>query len=111
VLRRFAEIPKPNGRRSDISGRTGGEESLQIVTHAEESDVRLVVERIREQLMSEKFVLNGTEVTVTASFGVAGFCGQRAPEFADLVKQADAALCRAKHLGRNRIEGQSLTLA
>src|SRR5215472_10352363 len=39
----------------------------------------LVVERIREQLMSEKFVLNGTEVTVTASFGVAGFCGQRAP--------------------------------
>jgi diguanylate cyclase (GGDEF)-like protein len=67
---------------------------------------RLVVERIRQQLMSERFLLGGIEVTVTASFGLAGFCGKTAPQFADLVKQADAALYRAKHLGRNRIKVQ-----
>lgn len=106
VLRRFAEILKTNGRKSDICGRTGGEEFLQIITHADEAAIRVVVDRIRIQLAEEKFRFGGVEVTVTASFGLAGFCGKRAPEFADLVKQADAALYRAKHLGRNRIEVQ-----
>jgi two-component system, cell cycle response regulator len=108
VLKRFAEILKVNGRKSDICGRTGGEEFLQVVTHAGPSEVRLVIERIRQQLMSQKFTLDGTEVTVTVSFGVAGFCGKKAPEFTELVKQADAALYRAKHLGRNRAEIQPL---
>jgi two-component system, cell cycle response regulator len=111
VLKRFADILKLNGRKSDICGRTGGEEFLQIITHAAEANVRLVVERIREQLVAEKFTLKGTEVSVTASFGVAGFYGKTAPEFSDLVKDADAALYRAKRLGRNRVELQSAVLA
>lgn len=111
VLRRFAEILKANGRKSDICGRTGGEEFLQVITHADETAIRRVVERIRAQLAAEKFRLSDVEVTVTASFGVAGFCGTRAPEFADLVKHADAALYRAKHLGRNRIEVQPVVPA
>jgi two-component system, cell cycle response regulator len=110
VLKRFAEILKWNGRKSDICGRTGGEEFLQIVTHAKQAGILLVMERIRQQLTSEKFLLNGTEVTITASFGAAGFCGKTAPEFAELVKQADAALYRAKHLGRNRVEIQPVLL-
>jgi two-component system, cell cycle response regulator len=110
VLKRFAEILKWNGRKSDICGRTGGEEFLQIVTHAKQAGILLVMERIRQQLTSEKFLLNGTEVTITASFGAAGFCGKTAPEFAELVKQADAALYRAKHLGRNRVEIQPVVL-
>ncbi len=111
VLKRFAEILKTNGRKSDICGRTGGEEFVQILTHAKQAEVGLVIERIRQQLMSEKFLLNGAEVTVTASFGAAGFCGKTSPEFAELVKQADAALYRAKHLGRNRAEIQPVVLA
>jgi two-component system, cell cycle response regulator len=110
VLKRFAETLKWNGRKSDICGRTGGEEFLQIVTHAKQAGILLVMERIRQQLTSEKFLLNGTEVTITASFGAAGFCGKTAPEFAELVKQADAALYRAKHLGRNRVEIQPVLL-
>jgi diguanylate cyclase len=41
---------------------------------------------------------------VTASFGIAGFQGKHAPDFAKLLKQADAALYAAKRAGRNRIE-------
>ncbi len=108
VLRRFAEIVRNNTRYSDISGRIGGEEFLQVLTHSDESGVRTLVERIRSQLMTERFNLGGTRVMVTASFGAAGFQGKRAPELSALVAQADAALYRAKKLGRNRIEIEAL---
>ncbi|MGD0956801.1 MAG: GGDEF domain-containing protein [Candidatus Acidiferrales bacterium] len=104
VLQRFSEILKANTRYSDISGRIGGEEFLQVLTHADEEGVRIVVERMHLQFAEEEFSFGGPAVTVTASFGVAGFSGKAAPEFSELASRADAALCRAKHLGRNRIE-------
>jgi diguanylate cyclase len=104
VLRKFAEILKSNTRLSDISGRIGGEEFLQVLTHADGANVGLVLERIRSRFEAEKFVANGAEFVVTASFGVAGFSGEKAPEFAELVVRADAALYRAKHRGRNYVE-------
>jgi diguanylate cyclase (GGDEF)-like protein len=110
VLRKFAEILKTNTRLSDISGRIGGEEFLQVLTHADEASVALVLERVRSQFEAEKFVANGVEFIVTASFGVAGFSGNRAPEFSELITRADAALYRAKHRGRNYIEVGSVAL-
>jgi diguanylate cyclase (GGDEF)-like protein len=104
VLRKFAEILKSNTRLSDISGRIGGEEFLQVLTHADEASVALVLERIRSHFGAEKFLVGGGEFVVTASFGVAGFCGGKAPEFCELVTRADAALYRAKRRGRNYIE-------
>jgi diguanylate cyclase (GGDEF)-like protein len=108
VLKRFADILKANTRHSDISGRIGGEEFLQVLTHADEHNVLVVVERIRKQFEVERFTLNGKTVKVTASFGVAGFWGKTAPEFSKLVSQADAALYRSKDHGRNRIEVEPL---
>lgn len=104
VLKRFGEILKSQTRLSDISGRIGGEEFLQVLTHATEQDVHVVLERIRELFAAERFCCGGAAVTVTASFGAAGFCGKHAPEFNQLSSQADAALYKAKRLGRNRIE-------
>ncbi len=108
VLRRFAEILRSNTRFSDISGRIGGEEFLQVLTHADESGIPLVLERIRSNFEAEKFLVSDSEFIVTASFGVAGFSGKRAPEFSELVTRADAALYRAKHRGRNCIEIESV---
>ena len=104
VLRKFAEILKSNTRLSDISGRIGGEEFLQVLTHADQDNVQLVLERVRSLFAAEKFHAAGACFSVTASFGVAGFWGTKAPEFPQLVTQADAVLYRAKHRGRNRIE-------
>ena len=104
VLKGFAEIVKAHTRLSDISGRIGGEEFLQVLTHGTEQDVRVAVERLRELFAAERFVFGGAEVAVTASFGAAGFCGKAPPDFGQLVTHADTALYRAKHLGRNRIE-------
>lgn len=104
VLKRFAEIIKNNTRYSDISGRIGGEEFLQVLTHSEEEGVRTLVDRLRSQFMAERFDFGGATTMVTASFGIAGFRGKRASELSALVARADAALYRAKKLGRNRIE-------
>ncbi len=111
VLRRFAAILKSNTRMSDIAGRIGGEEFLQVLTHADQANVGVVLERIRSQFGAEKFVVGGAEFIVTASLGVAGFCGNKAPEFSELVTRADAALYRAKHRGRDCIEIEPVALS
>lgn len=104
VLKRFGEVLKTNTRLSDICGRIGGEEFLQVLTYADEPSVRMVIERVRKQFAAEAFPFGGNTIHVTASFGVAGFQGRTPPPFSELVTQADAALYRAKNSGRNCAE-------
>jgi two-component system cell cycle response regulator len=104
VLKSFSHILKSKSRRSDICGRIGGEEFLFVLTHATKEDAKRVIECVRAELEATKFNFNGNSLTVTASFGLVGFAGTRAPEFSQLVTQADLALYSAKRLGRNRVE-------
>ncbi len=104
VLKEFAGILKKSVRSSDMCGRTGGEEFIIIFTHADECNVEIVVKRALHQLRAQEFSFGTKTVQVTASFGIATFQGTGLPEFAKLVKQADAALYVAKRGGRNRIE-------
>jgi two-component system cell cycle response regulator len=104
VLKSFSHILKSKSRRSDICGRIGGEEFLFVLTHATKEDAKRVIDCVRAELEATKFNFNGNSLTVTTSFGLAGFAGTRAPEFSQLVAQADLALYSAKRLGRNRVE-------
>lgn len=104
VLKKFAQILKANSRKSDICGRIGGEEFLFALTHTSEENARLAIERIREELEATKFNFDGNGLTVTASFGIAGFEGDHAPDLNHLISRADAALYSAKRHGRNRVE-------
>jgi two-component system cell cycle response regulator len=104
VLKAFSQILKANSRRSDICGRIGGEEFLLVFTHATEQGAKDVINRVRAELAATKFKFDGNSLTVTASFGLVGFVGTRAPDFSRLVAQADTALYSAKRLGRNRVE-------
>jgi two-component system, cell cycle response regulator len=104
VLKKFSGILKAHSRRSDICGRLGGEEFLLAFTHASKANAWMVVERVRKEFEATEFVFRGRPLRVTASFGLAGFEGPRAPDFGDLIAQADRALYSAKRLGRNRIE-------
>ena len=104
VLKAFAQILKTNTRQSNICGRQGGEEFLEIITHVERDGSIIAFERIRKQLEDQKFTFNNQTFSVTTSIGVAGFRGTRPPAFADLLASADQALYSAKHKGRNRIE-------
>ena len=104
VLKKFAEILKANSRRSDICGRIGGEEFLFVLTHTNQDNAKIVIERIRAELQATKFDFDGTSLTVTASFGLASFDGSQHADFNRLVTQADVALYASKRAGRNRLE-------
>jgi len=106
VLKKVAAVLKSHSRSSDICGRVGGEEFLFSLSHITEENVRLVVNRLRAELEATKFMFDGNSLTVTASFGAAGFNGNRlnAPDLKQLISQADAALYSAKRQGRNRLE-------
>ena len=101
VLRKFAEILKANTRSSDICGRIGGDEFLMIITHSQPEGIQLAIERMRAQVEAQRFVFNGQEVSLTASFGVASFRRGQVPDLERLIVQADVALYSAKRRGRN----------
>jgi two-component system, cell cycle response regulator len=104
VLKTFAEILKTHTRQSDLCARLGGEEFLVMMTHSDRGGTKTAVERIRKQFENTNFTLGGSIVTATASFGIAGFRGNKPPDWNALVECADTALYAAKHKGRNRIE-------
>jgi diguanylate cyclase (GGDEF)-like protein len=104
VLRRFSDLLKSNTRQSEICGRLGGEEFLLILTHVDREQAQIAVDRLRRIFEIEEFRFAGGTTVVTASFGVAGFCGSQPPDFNCLVAKADAALYAAKSKGRNRVE-------
>jgi two-component system, cell cycle response regulator len=103
VLKRFAEVLKTNTRASNMCGRIGGEEFVIALSHISKQDVLTATDRIRRCLESEQFNFGGRNVTVTASFGIAGVRAKTA-ELNELLREADVALYTAKRSGRNRIE-------
>jgi two-component system cell cycle response regulator len=104
VLRRFAEILKGNTRASDMCGRMGGDEFLLVITHVASEYIESIINRMREEWAGCEFKFGSTAVSITASFGIAGFCGKEAPTFQMLVQRADKALYAAKRSGGNQVE-------
>jgi two-component system, cell cycle response regulator len=104
VLKGFAEILKTNTRSSNMCARIGGEEFLLVLTHGEKESIEIAIGRIRKHLEAQRFEFRDHGLCVTASFGISGFRGKKAPDFSILISKADEALYSAKHNGRNRIE-------
>ena len=104
VLKRFAEILRVNTRASNMCARTGGEEFVFTLSHADRAGVEIAVERVRRQFEAEEFVFDGIVVKATASFGIVGSHGRSTADLGGLLRQADAALYTAKRKGRNRLE-------
>src|SRR5215470_14125907 len=77
VLKTFADILKVNTRRCDICGRLGGDEFVLIISHSQEDGVRLAIERLREQVKTQRLKFGDHYAGITASFGIAGL--QRGP--------------------------------
>jgi two-component system, cell cycle response regulator len=104
VLKRFAALLRANTRASNMCSRFGGEEFVIGLTHVEQEGVQIAIDRVREQLEAETFAFGNRVISVTASFGIAGFQGAKTPNFDVLLRSADTALYEAKRKGRNRLE-------
>ena len=88
-------------RTRDFAGRKGGEEFAVLLPDTEIAAALEIAERVRSAIA--EIILPGSDVSVTASLGVAGF-PDHASTLDRLERLADAALYVAKRQGRNRVE-------
>jgi len=102
VLKAFANTLRNTVRESDTAGRWGGEEFALVLTGTDADGGVRLAERARAALAQRQVRLpDGTEIRVTASFGVASGAGW--PEPGELLAAADSALYEAKRTGKNRV--------
>jgi diguanylate cyclase (GGDEF)-like protein/PAS domain S-box-containing protein len=103
-LKRIATAVAAEMRANDLVARYGGEEFAVILPNQSLKGAASVAERIRqrvEQLRVPNALLPGQHVTVSIGAATALASADNTPS--ELVATADAALYRAKHMGRNRI--------
>jgi diguanylate cyclase (GGDEF)-like protein/PAS domain S-box-containing protein len=99
VAERLGQVVRPG----DTVGRLGGDEFVMVCDELNgEIDAIGIADRMAEALMAP-FALDEAEVTVAASVGIAVASGPGCDPTA-LVRDADAAMYRAKERGRNRWE-------
>ena len=102
VLREIADRVRSHLRAADVVARYGGEEFMVVMSGAATEEALLVAERLRNAIAAVPVEATGQALHVTASVGVAA--GEPGASFDAVVGAADAALYRAKHAGRNRVE-------
>ncbi|MBD3562365.1 diguanylate cyclase, partial [Planktothrix sp. FACHB-1355] len=90
-------------RSSDTVSRLGGDEFTVILPIIKSvSDVTRVADKIIDAI-TQPFVLNGQTINVTISIGISLF-PLNGDEMNALIKNADAAMYRAKQQGKNKYE-------
>lgn len=100
VAARIASVLRP----ADTVARLGGDEFVVLCEDIEdEHHAMTIAQRISSTIETEPFTIGGIDLTVTASIGIAlSHGGVAHPE--GLLRDADAAMYRAKDLGRARLE-------
>lgn len=108
VLKEVSHRIRRSLRGSDLACRFGGEEFVCVLAETELEVAILAAERLRKQIESMPFIINddGSEISVTASFGLTQFTGKDDSVEA-MLKRADEALYKAKETGRNQVVSQA----
>jgi diguanylate cyclase (GGDEF)-like protein len=101
VLREFGRLLSSCGKRAgDLAARYGGEEFAVILPNTNTKSASVVAERIQSSMLERSQNLGD----LTVSIGVASRRPRADRDPSALVRDADAALYRAKANGRNRCE-------
>ncbi|HEK1690710.1 TPA: GGDEF domain-containing protein [Pseudomonas putida] len=102
VLKIVADQLRKRLRPRDFIARFGGEEFVLLLAQTSPTVAAQVAEVLRAAIEACPFHFKGERVVITASIGLSAFrSGERGDQ---VLKRADAALYRAKNLGRNRVE-------
>ncbi len=109
LLREIAQRLRAKVRQSDLVARLGGDEFVVMVESiTDRHGLQLLAAKILAAV-GEPMQLQGHEVTVTASIGVAVFPDDGS-DVSTLLANADMAMYRAKALGHNRATEYSADL-
>ena len=101
-----AALTRACKRPTDVAARFGGEEFALLLPETTTEGAAAVIERARQEVAALGIAHAGSTTSshVTFSAGIASFTPERDATSRDLTARADAALYRAKQLGRNRSE-------
>jgi diguanylate cyclase (GGDEF)-like protein len=103
VLIAASKVMMRNARKTDEVGRYGGEEFAMLLPGTSLKRAAQIAERIRRKISDMNVIVDGSNIEVTASFGVACFPSTDIDNMEDLLKAADKALYEAKETGRNKV--------
>ena len=102
VLRQVVRRIKIELRDYDLFGRYGGEEFLAVLPGTDSPAAVAVAERMRLAVGKTPFDVEGQNLPVTISLGVAVLSGE-VLDLTGTLQRADEALSRAKSTGRDRV--------
>ena len=90
-------------RESDTVARLGGDEFVVVITEMGQLSDAITIAKGILQIMADPIVIEGQELYISASIGIAVY-PHDGGDIPTLLKKADAALYRAKELGRNNYQ-------
>jgi len=106
VLRAVGECVSSQLRKTDFVARFGGEEFVFLLPETTPEQAKGAMEKVREAIAALSIDAGGRKgITVTASFGVAGFSDDDEPD--RVFTRADTALYQAKAAGRDCVMSYS----
>jgi diguanylate cyclase (GGDEF)-like protein len=103
ALKHVARLLEAAVRDGDLVARVGGEEFAVWLPRTLLREGLEVAERIRRSIAEKPLTWSGSVYPLTTSCGIAS-CPELVGSMQNLPAAADAALYRAKELGRNRVE-------
>ena len=104
VLVQLAARLRDAVRKGDLVVRWGGEEFLILLPATDLDGGKLVAETLRKRIAEEPFEIDGGRIELTMTLGV---CGSSGIPVQRMIRLADRAMYRGKHLGRNRVEASA----
>jgi len=102
VIKSLALFLKQRLRKTDHIGRYGGEEFAVVLPDTCAEDALKVLNDIRQRFAEIRYPAQPADLSCTFSCGIAELTPDA--DVKALTQQADEALYRAKHGGRNRVE-------
>ena len=108
VLKAVVSMCQECVRGTDILARVGGEEIAALLVDVEKPNAIIVAQRIRRMIDEMRIPSDKADIELSISVGIA-FYEKGDKPLADMLKEADAELYRAKEQGRNRVAYSSET--
>ncbi len=102
VLKNVADNIQKSIRKTDLLFRYGGEEFVVLLGNSDCEDAHEIAERVLNSVRASKLELQGQELSVSVSIGLACLQSQDSPH--TIFDRADHALYAAKNEGRDQIK-------
>ncbi|MCK5758800.1 MAG: diguanylate cyclase [Clostridiales bacterium] len=102
MLKYLVKKMKDEFRDTDLIGRYGGDEFIVILRGCSEKNAFEIMNRFRMHIEHDRLKYGNSVMNTTISIGIA-YCTIPNGDTNTIIKQADEALYRAKHNGKNQV--------